>query len=95
MKVQRGDLVHIRWEDHYCYGRGGWRDSHKVDISPLICETVGWVVAQDKERLATAAGHDGQMPNPSINGHVNVCPKNMIKSLRIIKKGIPAQWKEK
>jgi hypothetical protein len=89
-----GDLVHIVWEDHYGYGRGGWRSRDDIDISPFYCETVGWVVAQDKNSIATSAGIDGNEKNKGINSNIAVCPKRVIKSIKVLKKGNPAHWKK-
>lgn len=90
-----GDLVHIVWEDHYSYGSGGWRDRSDISIDPFLCTTVGFVVAQDKDRIATSSGHDENKRSKGIHGNISVCPKRMIKKIRVLRKGNSAEWKVK
>lgn len=85
IRVRIGDLVWIKWEDHYSCGNGGWMKQDKVDLTPMLCETVGFVLRQDKYRLATTAGHDGQV-DPFVHGNYMVCPKRMIIDFKILRK---------
>lgn len=93
MKVNLGDLVCITWEDHWGTAGGGWRPQDATDMKPMLCQTVGWVIAQDKDRLLTASSHDGQMPNPSVSA-VSCCPKRMVSEIKVLKRGNPADWKK-
>jgi hypothetical protein len=84
--IHLGDLVWILWEDHYGAGKGGWIDKKKIEIDPMFCETVGWVVAFDKGRIATVQSHDGQYPDPFIHNNYSVSPKRMIVDIKVLQK---------
>lgn len=92
IRVETGDLVWIKWEDHYAFDRAGWVDQSTITIDPLMCETVGWVTKQDKDRIATSPSHDGQF-NPNISASVSVCPKRMIVEIKVLKKTNKKVWK--
>lgn len=43
-----GDLIYIRWRDHYTVRDVGWKpieDIRGTDHTPVDCETVGFVAA--------------------------------------------------
>lgn len=72
----------------------GWVSRDKIDIQPMLCETVGYVVAQSPGSIATSPGHDGQV-DPYISGSYSVCPKRMIVDMKILKKSNPKIWTKK
>lgn len=92
VKISVGDCVYIRWEDHYGVSNGGWMDDDKVTIAPLVCETVGWIVKQNKKRLATVHSHDGQFPKPGVSASYSVCPLRVITSIKVIQKNKRIKW---
>jgi hypothetical protein len=94
IRVEIGDLVWIKWEDHYSYGGGGWTNRNKVSVDPMYCETVGYVIGQDKQRLATTPSHDGQ-EDPNIAAGYSVAPKRMIIDIKILRKRNPKIWTKK
>lgn len=80
-----GDLVWIKWEDHWSNQKGGWTSLEKVHLDPMLCETVGWVIGMKNGRIATTQTHDGQQ-DPYIHGHYMVCPIRMIMDIKVLKK---------
>lgn len=40
IKFKKGKCYHIRFYDHYVHG-----------AEPIVCETVGWVIREDKTHL--------------------------------------------
>lgn len=86
MKFKLGDIVWIRWEDHYhCYNAGWQNKKNRKELEihkPLFCETVGFVVLDTKARIGLVPTYsDGQS-----NGGVAVKMKRCIVAHKVLKK---------
>jgi hypothetical protein len=54
--------VHVVFLDHYS-GPDDWKDIKEIQgetFEHLVCESVGWVVAEDDERLTLVANLNGK-----------------------------------
>lgn len=86
MKFNKGDIVWIKWEDHYhCYVSGWQTKKNRKELEvhkPLFCETVGFVVLDNKHRV-------GLVPTLSdnhSNGGIAVKMKRCIVKYKVLKK---------
>lgn len=84
MKFKVGDLVWVKWEDHFHEYTPGWCE-YDVDDSPVYCETVGWVIKDTPKRLTLAGtkGHTGHVP--VFNGGYSVKVKSCIVKFKVLK----------
>lgn len=82
MKVSRGDLVYIEWEDH-CSGDHAWTKFD--DCFHTICsvETVGFVVRDHKKYLTLAMF---QQPGGEVYAHTLTVVKSCITKLRKLRR---------
>lgn len=87
MKFNIGDLVLVTWEDHYNDHRIGWKLAKEYKLPPLFIETVGFVVADNKNRvgLVPTLDDDG-VHEPQYAGGVSVRMKRDIKSVQVLRK---------
>ena len=75
-------IVHIKWVDSYT--QAGWVNESQLDKTPLICETVGFLVGENKHSLKVALNHTCN-DNYKPYGEVINIPKVSIKSKRILR----------
>lgn len=80
MAVLSFDLVLVEWMDSR---RGeGWVRLDELAGTVMKCQSVGWVISQDKESL-TLAGHLGKDPDQCC-GDLTI-PQRAINSIRKLK----------
>lgn len=73
-------LVLIEWEDsHY---RPGWT-TDKPEAEPLVCRSVGWLVAETKAAKMLAANVTNEA-NPQRCGDMTI-PQRCIRSVKTLK----------
>lgn len=63
------ELCLIQWRDHYS-GGDDWANLDKEasePLVPMICQSVGWVVAEDARMVKLVANMDGK-PDEADNG---------------------------
>jgi hypothetical protein len=59
-KSKKINLERIVWNDHCSYSNPSWKDGQDlVDLTPTEIDSVGWVIAEDKDRLVMAAHMSG------------------------------------
>lgn len=84
MKFNVGDIVWIKWEDHYHDYTQGWRDRANADTDPLYCETVGFVVFDTKDRIGLSA--TTQVHDQRFSGGLAVKLKRCIIASKVLKR---------
>lgn len=92
MKVPKftvGDVIWIKWEDHYHNYTAGWSDAdgrkEAGGYSPMFCETVGFVLNDDGKNVALAISKD--IEGNYSNGGYSVKIKRTIVDYKVLKKG--------
>ena len=53
----------IRWADHYSDDDGAWKsleEERKKPVFPMVCQSVGWVLREDKDTVTLVANLDGR-----------------------------------
>lgn len=85
-KFNEGDIVWIRWEDHFHNYTAGWmgEDERKEagGFEPVFCETVGFVLKDTGKNIALAmTASDGVS-----NGGYAVKIKSCITAYKLLKK---------
>jgi hypothetical protein len=86
VKFNQGDIVWVKWEDHYHDYTQGWQDIDFQDSS-FFCETVGFVVKDSPTRLylsGTISNNEGQ--DRKYSGGVSCKLKNSIVAHKILRK---------
>lgn len=73
-------LVHVEWED--AASIDGWGKTADFEMSAAMCVTVGFVIAEDSERIAVASttGEDDACC-------IMVIPRGMIVRISAVTKG--------
>jgi hypothetical protein len=74
-------LLYVEWADHWSGKDSAWYFIEDLELEPLICRSVGWLVAETKDVLVLSATLD---PNGKTGQRMNIL-KSCIKKRRIIK----------
>lgn len=43
---KKPSCIYVEWYDHA--SASGWEKTNNLDLEPLVCKTVGWVLKEDK-----------------------------------------------
>lgn len=83
-KFNLGDLVLIEWEDHYNSGQMGWANVSSFENGPMYIETVGFVIADNNDRVALSPTRHDDGEHVEYCGGASVRIKKDIKHVQIL-----------
>ena len=86
-KINIGDLVYIKWEDHYHNYTAGWMDARMREaaaegFSPVYCETAGFCVHNSPDKIGLAPSWCDE----DTNGGIAVKLKKTIVEVKVYRK---------
>jgi hypothetical protein len=80
-------LLFVEWEDHA--GSDGWTaldDAIRSNDDSTLCQTVGWLIAENRERITVASSigpANDVKPKPDCAGQMTIA-KALIKTRHVI-----------
>lgn len=75
-------LMAIEWIDS-C-GPDGWTRTSEVETSPVVCRSVGWIIAESEEAMTIAPHLGPDSEDPQCNGAITI-PKVCVTKRRAIR----------
>jgi hypothetical protein len=74
-------LLRLTWVDSCAPSDSGWHREGELNLKELTCETVGWLISEDKTSISVACS---VMENETLYGVITI-PKVAILSRKTIR----------
>lgn len=75
--------VHVRWIDSG--GHRGWNDPADLNLKPMECESLGWLVHEGKDAVTVALNRVADGSSCAPFGELMTIPRVAIKRMRRVK----------